>query len=78
MERYIRSVLAHFGFSGLFNRTKAVFHNAKHVGKFRWGEKARILAVASVYVVSRERDKGLRLLDLAVRLLVLSLLLPSY
>ena len=54
IERYIRSVLAHFGFSSLFSRTKTVFHNAKQVGKFRWGEKARIIAVASVYVVSRE------------------------
>ena len=57
---------------------RSVFHNAKQVGKFRWGEKARIIAVASVYVVSRERDKGLRLLDLAVRPLLRSPLLFEY
>lgn len=33
---------------------------------FRWGDKAMVIAAACVYIVSRERERGLPLVDLAV------------
>lgn len=62
----MRSVLVHFGLSSLFSRTKAIFADAKKVMNFCWGDKAKLIAVASIYVATRERDKPLRMCDLAV------------
>ncbi|KAI5477827.1 hypothetical protein MNV49_005911 [Pseudohyphozyma bogoriensis] len=65
VERFIRSLLNHFTLSPLFPRVKALFAQAKDKRRFRWGPKAKLIATACVYLASRERDKSLRLQELA-------------
>lgn len=62
----MRQCCVYFGFGGLFQRTKALFAQAKQIGKFKWGQNARIIAAACVYIAARERDKPIRLAELAV------------
>ncbi|KAK4703765.1 abhydrolase domain-containing protein 13, partial [Phenoliferia sp. Uapishka_3] len=65
-EIFMRSILAHFDVLGLFERARYIFQLARREGEFRWGQRARTVAVACVYLASRERDKNIRLYDLAV------------
>lgn len=65
-EIFIRSILQYFSLSSLSSRAKAIFADAKRVGGFKWGDKARIFAAASVYLAAREREKNVMLAELAV------------
>lgn len=50
----------------LFSRTQYIFNEAKTIMDFKWGERANTTAAACVYIISREKNKSLPLIDLAV------------
>lgn len=69
VEKLIKRYLNMFNMPELFDRTAFIFKEAKEIMDFKWGERANITAAACVYIISRERNKTLPLIDLAVSLL---------
>ncbi|KAM0753704.1 hypothetical protein T439DRAFT_322592 [Meredithblackwellia eburnea MCA 4105] len=65
VEVFMRTVLSYFGLSGHIDRVKLLFHQARAKLNFRWGQRARVVASACVYIMSLERGKLIRLTDLA-------------
>ncbi|SCZ95740.1 BZ3500_MvSof-1268-A1-R1_Chr8-1g09766 [Microbotryum saponariae] len=63
-KHFIRTVLSHFEMFGLYPRVKSLFTQAKQVKKFQWGRKARLIAVACIYIAAREVKRSLRVVDL--------------
>ncbi|KDE03990.1 hypothetical protein MVLG_05559 [Microbotryum lychnidis-dioicae p1A1 Lamole] len=63
-KHFIRTVLSHFEMFGLYPRVKSLFTQAKQLKKFQWGRKARLIAVACIYIAAREVKRSLRLIDL--------------
>lgn len=59
-------MLNHFERPSLFSPVKLMFQQTKAKTGFKWGERSNVIAVACIYIVSRERDNGLKLLELAV------------
>ncbi|SCV66928.1 BQ2448_5574 [Microbotryum intermedium] len=63
-KHFIRTVLSHFEMFGLYPRVKGLFTQAKQVKKFWWGRKAKMIAVACIYIAAKEVKRSLRVVDL--------------
>ena len=66
MHEFIRTLATRLGSPGAAMRAQGIFDQAMHVGKYRWGRRAKLTSGAALAITLRESHKSDSIRDIAV------------